>query len=464
MNRRRVAIALYGAVAGLEVCWFGAFLDLLNQKAAGGSLPVLFLLGFYPLSFFSHRILRRLSWKRAIPLGCLAWAVTLLFLGKAWFFGRPAWGDSRWLLEFGRSLIGMFHSSSPESLLAVSSAVFWGFGCRLAYLRIQFTTLVSEFQFGLAILLTLFLLNAQWELSTDALIPLTLAFFFFSLGGIAVSHASERETWLSGRYQGRWFAFLVLTIGCILGIGWLISAVVNPPLIEFILSLLAAAGQWIWGWIVKLFIFLGELIPPPKPAELSPGARMAPIKGPTEEPFILFSDSVREVIRFIWGAGVISLLLVALWRVSSQILEWFRRKMGGMGDARVEPLPGAFREDFLNFLKRLLRIFGLAWPFRRGSRSEPLPAGAELVRKTYRQLSAWAAKKGHGRNPAQTPYEFLQGLTAWLPERQGDLTSITEQYVRTRYGLSAPMENGLEELRQSWQRIRQTRFKKRPKK
>jgi hypothetical protein len=464
MNRRWVAITLYGAVAGLEVSWFWAFLDLLNQKTAGGSLPLLFLLGFYPLAFVFHRMLRGLSWIKAIPLGCLAWAALVLLMGKVHFFAHTDWEDPQWLGAFGDALARMFRSLTPEALTVMSSAVFWGFGCRLAYVRIHFATLVGEFQFGLAILLTLFFLNAQWELSTAVLLPATLGFFFFALSGIAVSHSSDRESWVSSRYRHRWFVFLILTIGAILGIGWLISAVVNPPLIELILSLLAMAGQWIWGWIVKFFIFLGELIPSPKPTELPPGSRMGPMKGPAEEPFILFSDSVREVIRFIWGAGVISLLLVALWRISSQIFDWFRRKMGGMGDAEVESLPGAFREDLLSFLKKLLRVFGLAWPFGGGSRAEPLPAGAERVRKTYRQLSAWAAKKGHARSPAQTPYEFLQGLTAWLPERQGDLTSITEQYIRTRYGLLAPTESGLEELRQSWQRIRQTRFKKRPKK
>jgi hypothetical protein len=409
-------------------------------------------------------MLRGFPWAKAIPLGGLAWAVLALILGKVQFFPHLGWADPQWLKSFGNALAGAAHGLTPESLVVFSSGVFWAFGCRLAYKRMHFSTLVAEFQFGLAILLILFFLNAQWELSTATLIPLTLAFFFFALGGIAVSHSSERESWVWGYYRHRWFAFLLLTIGFILGIGWLISAVVNPSLIEFLLSFLAMVGQWIWAWIVKFFIFLGELIPPPKPAELPPGARMTPIKGPTEEPFILFSDSVRDIIRFVWGVGVISLLLVALWRILSQIFDSFRRKMGGMGDAEVESLPGAFREDLLNFLKRLLRIFGVPWPFRRGSRAEPLLPGAELVCKIYRQLSAWAAKKGHARNPAQTPYEFLQGLTLWLPERRGDLTSITEQYVRTRYGLSAPTESGLEELRQSWQRVRQTRPKKGPKK
>jgi hypothetical protein len=464
MNRRWVEITLCGAVAGLEVSWFWAFLDLLNQKVVAGSLPLLTLLGFYPLSFVFHRILGRLSWKKTIPLGFLGWAALVLLLGKVHFFASTGWQDPQWLQGFGNALARTVHGLTPESLVALSSAVFWGFGCRLAYGHIHFATLVGEFQFGLVVLLTLFLLNAQWELSASALIPLTLGFFFFSLSGIAVSHAAARESWVWGRYRHRWFAFLLLTIGFILAIGWLISAVVNPPLIEFILSLLAAAGQWIWAWIVKFFIFLGELIPPPKATEFPPAVRLPQMKVPAEKPFILFSESVREVLRFIWGAGVISLLLAALWRICSQIFGWFRRKMGEMEDAEVEPLPGAFREDLLNFLKKLLRIFGFAWPFGKGRKVDPLLPGVDLVCKTYRQLSAWAAKKGQARNKAQTPYEYLPELVAWLPERGGDFAFITEAYVGARYGLTAPTESGLEELRQSWQRVRQTRLKKGSKK
>jgi len=460
MNRRWVEITLCGAVAGLEGSWFWAFLDLLNQKGAVGSLPPLFLLGFYPLSFVFHRMLAGLSWKKAIPLSCLAWAALILLLAKTQFFPHTGWEDPQWVRDFGSALGRTVHGLTPEFLVAVSGTVFWGFGCRLAYVRIHFATLVGEFQFGLAILLTLFLLNAQWELSTAALIPLTLAFFFFALGGIAVSHAAERESWLSGHSRGRWFAFLLLTIGFILGFGWLISVIVDPPLVEFLLSLMSQVGQWILEGIKRLFLFLIGLFPASKPGEIPLPAPQSSMKRADEFPFEIFSDSVREVIRFIWGAMVISLLLAALWSISSQIFEWFRRKMGGMGEAEVEPLPGAFREDLLSFLKKLLGIFGFAWPFGKGRRVEPLLSGVDLVRKTYRQLSAWAAKKGHARNKAQTPYEYLPGLVAWLPDRGGDFTFITEQYVHTRYGLSVPTENGLEELRQSWERIRQTRLKK----
>jgi hypothetical protein len=57
---------IYGAVAGLEVSWFWAFLDLLNQKAAVGSPPCSYSVSTPQFRF--HRVLAGLSWKKAIPL------------------------------------------------------------------------------------------------------------------------------------------------------------------------------------------------------------------------------------------------------------------------------------------------------------------------------------------------------------------------------------------------------------
>ena len=47
-----------------------------------------------------------------------------------------------------------------------------------------------------------------------------------------------------------------------------------------------------------------------------------------------------------------------------------------------------------------------------------------------------------------------------MPEAQGDLDLITEQYVRTRYGASLPTEDELHQLRQSWRNVSQNNLKK----
>ena len=255
--------------------------------------------------------------------------------------------------------------------------------------------------------------------------------------------------------------FLIISIALILGAGWLMSRVFNPPLVEFLFSLLAQVGQWILGILRELFLLLANLFPLPKAADLPPPTPLPQMKRPDEFPFQIFSDSVREVMRFIWAMVWVFLLLLALWRLSSQVLDWLRRKWGGMEGVEVEPLPGAFREDLLNFLKRLFLALGVKWPFWRRKKADPILPEAEFVRKIYRQFLAWAAARGHARNRAQTPYEYLDGLIVWRPENGNDFAFITEEYVRTRYSLAAPTERGLEELRQRWQRVRQMRVKKR---
>jgi hypothetical protein len=459
-----ITLILYVTIAGMEVCWFWAVLDLLGQMAADGSLPVLTLLGFYPVAFGVNRLLQMLPRTRGILSGCLAWAAAALLLGKIQFFGNFGWGDSQWLREFWQAEAKIFHTFTPESLAVASSAVLWGFGWRLAYVRIQFATFISEFQFGLAILLFVFFLSAQLGMKSAALIPVTLIFFLLALSGVSVAHASERDSWLSGQYKGQWFGFLLFSIGLILAFGLLISMAISPSLVQSLLSLLARAGLFILKMIEKIFLFLSGLFPEHKPGDLPSPARTAQMKKLTETPFVLFSDSTREVMRFLWSMLCLSLILIALWRVSSQIFDWFRRKLSGSQGVEVEPLPGAFREDLLDLLRRIFRAFRIKWPFRGGTESDPILVETAVVRRIYRRLLSWAAARGHSRNLSQTPHEYLEMLIEWLPESRRDLTLITDQYVQVRYSPSVPTEIGLAQLHQSWQRVRQVRPPKAAKK
>jgi hypothetical protein len=462
MKRAGTAMLLVATVAGMEICWLGAGFNLFSQKVAGGSLSLILLMGFYPLGFVLHRAVRRLAWNRALAAGCLGWAAAVLLFGKSQFFGGMGWADAEWLRAFGAGMAQVFYSLTPEALAVIGSAVLWGFGWRLASAKIHFSTLVTEFQFGLALLLIFFLMDSIWGTNSASLIPLTLAFFLAALSGIAISHALERESWLAGPARNGWLGFLFFSVALILGAGWLIGRVINPPLVELLISFLARLGQWFLEILREFFLFLANLFPLPKAADLPSPTPLPQMKGPSEFPFQIFSDRVREVIRFFWAMIWGFLVLLALWRVSSQFLDWFRRKWGGAQGIEVEPMQGAFREDLLNFLRRVFLGLGFKWFFRKRKKTERLLPEAELVRKMYRQLLAWAASRGHARNLAQTPYEYLQGLIAWLPETGGDFTFITERYVRTRYSQTVPTVKEVEELRQRWERVRQTRIKKGP--
>ncbi len=439
-------------VGGMELCWFGAVLNLLWSKVAGGRGSWFILLVFYPLSFVLTRLFRSLGKGKKIGFLAAGWIVAFVFYGKYQFFGPNGLADLDWLTSLTRRILQGFHGFNPEMLSLISSGVFWGFGWRLGTGGIRFETLLGEFQFGLTILFVVFFARSQLGMDSAPVLGPSLVFFLLALGGISLSRAVEQESWLALPPRGRWTGLLILSIGIIFILGLLVNALLTPSVIQWFFSLLAAGGQWLLGVVEKIFLFLIGLFPPSQPGNLPSPPQSGQMKRLSEAPFVLFSDSTREVIRFLWAVMCISLVVVALWRASSQILEWLRRKLAGMEEAETESLPGAFREDLLRLLAKILAAIRIKW----GLRKKPGSTAKEgdFARSIYRKILAWAAAGGHGRKPSQTPQEYLSTLWECLPENREDLTLITDFYIRARYGPVSPLQSESAPLKASWFRIR----------
>jgi hypothetical protein len=174
----------------------------------------------------------------------------------------------------------------------------------------------------------------------------------------------------------------------------------------------------------------------------------------------LFPEWLRNAIRLGWSILMISILVFAMWRMFSQIFSWMRRRFGGRAEAEYESMPGAFRADFLGFLKRLFyRILGLKLVRRLKKVEAP---EISSIRQIYRQLLSWAATQGYPRLAFQTPYEYLYRLKAALPESREPLEFITQSYVSARYGRYAPSEAELNHLKESWHQVKQPSLRVHP--
>ncbi|MCG6536562.1 MAG: DUF4129 domain-containing protein, partial [Syntrophales bacterium LBB04] len=174
-------------------------------------------------------------------------------------------------------------------------------------------------------------------------------------------------------------------------------------------------------------------------------------------------ESVRKVSGFIMACIWIGLILMALWRVSTQIFEWLRQRLANGEGAEVEPISGAFGEDVVRLFKAVMNLLlkwlrFLGWPFGRAVGRRNLSPEAKTVRQVYRQMLLWAASKGCPRDPSQTPHEYLKRLLEWLPEAKGELGLLTDHYVNARYGPSASAPGELERLRDNWKRLRRSRL------
>ena len=452
--------ALQVAAIGIEGCWLYALMALLNKQVADERLSILGILLLYPLSFGLNGLLRGLRWPTVCLRGIswLAWLVGMLLIVKIQLFGGLAWSDTAWLLAVPRAIAEVIYTFKPELLILISTGVIWWLGRRLAHLKVNFAALVSEFQFGLFILVIAFFTASQLEVDIAYSVYLIVAFFFFALLGISVAHALESTSWLSGLYQGHWSGLLLASIGLVLVLGFLISLMVTPELLQLFL----AALKWIWGLIMSVLVFIASLFPEPGPAE--PPPVMPPMPGiEPSEGFKLWTmpESLRNGLRIGWNILAGGFILVALWRISSDIFGWLRRKLAGMAGAEYEPLPGAFRADFLGLLKRIFsKLLGLRLPFRQRTGREVVIPEVASVRRIYRQLIRWAAASGYPRHFSQTPHEYLYTLVGTFQGAREDLDLVTQQYVRARYGALLSTMDELDELSRAWHRIKQSHLKR----
>ncbi len=450
---------LYATLIGTEGCWLYALVDLLNRKVADGSLATFWLLFLYPVAFGFNRLLRRLQWPEFClrTISWLAWLVATLLIVKAQLFAGLAWSDPAWLLAIPRALADLLYTFRPELLILVSTVVLWWLGRHLAYITVNFTALVSRFQFGLVMLVITFLVNSQLKLEISNSVTVTLVFFLFALTGISISHALEGTGWLSGLYQGHWSGLLLVSIGVIILLGLLIGSVITTDLLQIVVDGL----KWLWGLIMKLVALIISLLPEPEPSGLPPPVPATPDMEPAEWSRIWhMPESVRRGLQSGWTILFLGLFLVALWRISSSIFSWLRRRLSGTGGAEYEAMPGAFRADLLSWLKRIVRrLLGIRLLFPWGRKSGSIMPEAASVRELYRRFLRWAAAGGFPRRTSQTPHEYFHTLADLLPEVRQELAFITRQYVSARYGTVPQTEDELRQLRQSWHKVKQNDLK-----
>lgn len=440
------------SLGGMQMSWFALSVLVLNRRAAGDSLPWIAILLFYPISWgvnlFLHN--RNRGWKFLLCLNGISFFFVLGILIGFRILVIPAPAPESWLALAAR----FFNPHQVEFLIFIASGVAWGLGCRLALLKISFRSLFGELQFGLLVLFVALFAEHHLQMNLPHLILLSLGFFSFALLGVGVTHGHEHAGWTASRFLSTWVLFLLVAVALILSAGLLISILVSPAFVQFLLSLLYRTGEFLFGILGRILGFLLSFLPLPEPSLPLPPPSSPPVSRPEDwSPFFLISDATREILRVLWTLMVSSILVLALWRISSQILDWLRRRMGTANGDEVEPLPGAFRADLRILLLWILDTLSLKWLFRFLAKRKRRPRESDSIRQVYARLLQWAAAKGCRRDLSQTPFEYLPRLFHFLPQAGEDFAFLTRQYVRARYGLSPPAGEVFEEVKHRWENI-----------
>jgi len=259
-------------------------------------------------------------------------------------------------------------------------------------------------------------------------------------------------------------SLLIFTILFTLVGGMIIGALVRPDILKLILSVLTMVWNLFWDLIFRIVSFLANLFPSDEPASFPamPAMPAPPPEGPSWVKLFRLPEWVRRVGSIVMVIIWMILILAAVWSVSSQIIHWLRQRLDSMSEVEVEPMSGAFLDDLLHLFKGLLmlatRFFRFVFrPFRRKRKMKAVSPEISSIRTIYRRMLDWAASTGCPRNAAQTPHEYLKVLVQWIPEVGQEFAVITNHYALVRYGDCLPSHDTLEQIKMTWEKLRQAK-------
>lgn len=101
----------------------------------------------------------------------------------------------------------------------------------------------------------------------------------------------------------------------------------------------------------------------------------------------------------------------------------------------------------------LMIIGGLTCLYLRRTRNMFKFGSGDKIRDTYLSFVRLLAHKGYPKDASQTPFEYAKGLKDKFPDDYPDIESITEAYLKEKYGKDKLEKTEIENIRNIWKRL-----------
>ncbi len=316
----------------------------------------------------------------------------------------------------------------------------------------------SDIVTGLKISLLLFSLFAVLfaKENYSEFLPTFFAFLLVNLTGMSLARISDLSDHYGGRVPGfnfQWAAGIGLTSLVVVFAGRVISWIINLKAAEFLGKGLVLFVQFIIGAVVlvaspillglvALLEFILNL--------LSPNLKNLLGENQIEigEQFLdEMQTEIVEVTRvdpiiFVMIGVLLVIVIVAIIQLRQK--PWERSLLGEENRSdlqRQKRMPNPLKDLFANRAAR-----------KKLSTARSLLAAAR-VRYIYTQLLDLCEKLGKPRPRALTPIEFIPRMQGLFPQHPSELTTITDAYVRIRYGELPETSKDIEDVVTAWQNI-----------
>ena len=148
------------------------------------------------------------------------------------------------------------------------------------------------------------------------------------------------------------------------------------------------------------------------------------------------------------GAGIFLLAVIVLASLRQTLSRRRSAMMLEMDQFSAIESPGQFMRTA--FMEQVERISDRIAHLRPTGRL----LAAFRIRLVYAKLMALSSRQGTTRPRSTTPREFLSTLQEVFPQNQDDLETITNAYLRVRYGELPETQQEIESVEGAWDRIR----------
>ncbi|MFH1122472.1 MAG: DUF4129 domain-containing protein [Pseudomonadota bacterium] len=262
-----------------------------------------------------------------------------------------------------------------------------------------------------------------------------------------------------------WRVLLLGTGGVFLASGLLFVAL-SPGLVQAIVDGLRTVGAKILG------LLEGIDVPDRADRRIDIGPAGCSMKPPKEE--LAFPAGPPP-----WGEGAVQISPVFLWFllfllvVSVLCLVFFTVKKlraraasegAMMGRVEIFQSPKGLFAAATGLLKRLWQAlhYWLARILRHviSIKSGPQRGALITLRTLYSDLLKWGAQQGLPRHHFQTPLEYLKTICFNFPDKERELSFITEAYLKARYSRNPPGYEVLEAAGEAWRFVKAASVKR----
>jgi hypothetical protein len=323
----------------------------------------------------------------------------------------------------------------------------------------------NEFQVGTFVVLGA-LIILIWIVPGVGLLP-ALAFFAAGLFGLGLARRAERRA-PNAIVESDWLVLVGGMVLLVIAVAVAVVALVTPDVllamfeqVQLVLSAILAGIGAFFQWVGSFFPGAGE--PGPQPT-------MGPLNGPIvpQQP-IVDRPSGMEDFRFL-EIVIVFVLVVFLFFAVKAIIRLIKttdfRQLTLALPRRRDPAPPVSSADAFTWggWWKLVLTWFRGWlgstrtstsgAERRREANAAAAAEQRSIRALYRELLTALARAGFERQPSTTPNELAREVTTARPAAANAVSTVTDLYVRTRYGEEELGRSELTRMRNAVQQAR----------